>query len=71
MIPHDITTGIALHSDKMEVVSLLRKALSAEIGFSGGKTYARTVDTPLESNRPIEEESIPEITLHSAAMQAL
>ncbi|KAG8684072.1 hypothetical protein FRC11_012659 [Ceratobasidium sp. 423] len=71
MIPRDITTEIALHSDEMEVVSLLHKALSAEIAFPGGKTYARTVDTLLESNKPIEEESIPEITLHSAAMQSL
>ncbi|CAE6431065.1 unnamed protein product [Rhizoctonia solani] len=69
-IPHDIITDMALHSREMNVVDLLRKALRAEIVLPGGQPFANTPTTVSSDPKPLPEKYIPEITLHSSALQA-
>ncbi|KDN35730.1 hypothetical protein RSAG8_11353, partial [Rhizoctonia solani AG-8 WAC10335] len=71
MIHHKTIAQMAVHSSEMNVVELLQKSLSAEIALSGDIAIANTPTTLPENAKPIPEEFIPEITLHSAALQAL
>ncbi|CAE6525706.1 unnamed protein product [Rhizoctonia solani] len=71
MIPHGVITNLALHSGEMQVVPLLLKALSGQIELPGGHPVANTPITLPADATPIPKELLPEITLHSSAIQAL
>ncbi|CAE6468536.1 unnamed protein product [Rhizoctonia solani] len=71
MVHHKTIAQMAVHSSEMNVAQLLQKSLSAEIALPGDTVIANTPTTIPENAKPIPEEFLPEITLHSAALQAL
>ncbi|CAE6337979.1 unnamed protein product [Rhizoctonia solani] len=70
MIHHKTIAQMAVHSGEMHVVQLLQKSLSAEIALPDGTAIANTPTTLPPNAKPIPEEFTPEITLHSAALEA-
>jgi hypothetical protein len=70
-IPHDVVTRMAAHSGELDTLSLILKSLSADITLPDGYVVANTPTDIPASPTPIPENLAPEVSLLSAALQAL
>ncbi|CAE6460861.1 unnamed protein product [Rhizoctonia solani] len=70
-IPHETIAHAACFSGEMNTLDLLLKSLSAEIVLPDGFKVANTPTSIPTPATPIPDKMVPEITLLSAALQAL
>lgn len=70
-IPHEVITRMASHAGELDTLPLLLKSLSADITLPDGYVVADTPAAISVDPTPVPEKLVPEITLLSAALQAL